>query len=182
MSRIRGIEAKVQKEVLQTRRNGSNENNKKKNEDQSFSTLKDDVESVFLFYYEIIFFFWDIGKNLGKNWFEVMLLLYMLESFCIIYNKMRWLWINRAADQGAAAEAAEAGQAVLGVPQDRRGYVQLGVPGLAASARGAARSRQALVRHQAPRAHGTSRSHRTRAALFAGHRVSCNQFFFIHNN
>ncbi|XP_026727999.1 cell division cycle 7-related protein kinase-like [Trichoplusia ni] len=43
MSRIRGIEVKVQKEVLQTRKYGLNEILKKKNEDQSTNS-KDDVE------------------------------------------------------------------------------------------------------------------------------------------
>lgn len=44
MSRIRGIEVKVQKEVLQTRKYGLNEILKKKNEDQSANS-KDDGES-----------------------------------------------------------------------------------------------------------------------------------------
>lgn len=44
MSRIRGIEVKVQKAVLQTRKYGLNEILKKKSEDQS-SNYKDDVES-----------------------------------------------------------------------------------------------------------------------------------------
>ncbi|CAH0600917.1 unnamed protein product [Chrysodeixis includens] len=43
MSRIRGIEVKVQKEVLQTRKYGLNEILKKKNEDQPTNS-KDDVE------------------------------------------------------------------------------------------------------------------------------------------
>ncbi|KAJ2946788.1 hypothetical protein O0L34_g12851 [Tuta absoluta] len=43
MSRIRGIDAKVQNEVLQTRRNGCNESNKNKNEDQS-TCPKDEAE------------------------------------------------------------------------------------------------------------------------------------------
>lgn len=48
MSRIRGFEAKIQKEVLQTRRNGWNENHQKKNEEQSCCT-KDDAESKQIF-------------------------------------------------------------------------------------------------------------------------------------
>lgn len=44
MSRIRGFEAKIQKELLHTRRNGWDENHEKKNEGQSCYT-KDDAES-----------------------------------------------------------------------------------------------------------------------------------------
>lgn len=44
MSRIRGIEVKVQKEILQTRNYGLNEILKQKTEEQS-SDSKDDVES-----------------------------------------------------------------------------------------------------------------------------------------
>lgn len=49
MSRIRGLEVKVQKEVLQTRNYGLNEILKKKNEDQS-SDSKNDVERNNLLY------------------------------------------------------------------------------------------------------------------------------------
>lgn len=52
MSRIRGIEVKVQKEVLQTRKYGLNEILKKKNEDQS-TNPKDDTESKH-FYLELV--------------------------------------------------------------------------------------------------------------------------------
>lgn len=44
MSRIRGFEAKIQKEVLQTHKNGWDEKHEKKNEGQSCYT-KDDAES-----------------------------------------------------------------------------------------------------------------------------------------
>lgn len=47
MSRIRGIEVKVQKEILQTRKYGLNEILKQKTEEQP-SESKDDVESEFL--------------------------------------------------------------------------------------------------------------------------------------
>lgn len=47
MSRIRGIEVKVQKEILQTRKYGLNEILKQKAEEQSADS-KDDVESEFI--------------------------------------------------------------------------------------------------------------------------------------
>lgn len=56
MSRIRGFEAKIQKEVLQTHRNGWDENHEKKNEGHSCYT-KDDAESKTLRFSCLIFEF-----------------------------------------------------------------------------------------------------------------------------
>lgn len=66
---------------------------------------------------------------------------------------------SRAANRGAAVEAAAAGSHLHGTPQDRRGHVQLRVLGLAARSLATARRLQALVRHQAPGAYGAPRAH-----------------------
>lgn len=58
MSRIRGFEAKIQKELLQTHRNGWDENCEKKTEGQSCYT-KDDAESKALYLLFPVFGLWN---------------------------------------------------------------------------------------------------------------------------